>query len=592
MLGEQLQRHGVTVAVYGNADQGTNHIRNAVTIAMNRDGWVAHGDVGHGTLTPDAGRPFGVRTNYDAILGHIAALAGERRFIVVDAGDGARVEAARAWMTPARYAVDKRVAFDDCCRFVLRLSNALSRTTARYQVCLAMTAPAARDKLRNDLLMPVLYTGSGIPSGLLTSATTRRDGVLINIDIPVTVLADFGITPDRSMLGLPITAQAYPRALPYLQQANEQMVATYSARAPLMRGYIIVLLFCLVVSVPSVLMSRRVATGGWTLVRPAVWQTVFIALMLVPLALLLAPALHLYATLPTAAWMTIFPLLAAVVVRACCKDLRIVLAVTGLATATAIAGDLLAGAPLMKHSVLGYDAIAGVRFYGLGNEYLGVLLGASLLGLSALADYCAPARRRIVLPVILYALLIIVVIGHPAFGSKFGGMLPAVVAFTFALVRAQRVEDRRKLLMGLAVGAVILLAGFIGVNLLRSHQEQTHIGRAFSDALYGGPWVLVQIALRKWAMDLRLLAYSFWAWTLGACLCVSAIIYYRPIGFVRATLRDHPIMNAGLQAILLGSLIGLVCNDSGVVMAATSILYLGLPLLLMVMERVTAKGTA
>lgn len=40
------------------------------------------------------------------------------------------------------------------------------------------------------------------------------------------------------------------------------------------------------------------------------------------------------------------------------------------------------GGPLMKRSYLGYDPIIGARYYGIGNEFMGVYIGATLLFIS------------------------------------------------------------------------------------------------------------------------------------------------------------------------------------------------------------------
>jgi len=40
-----------------------------------------------------------------------------------------------------------------------------------------------------------------------------------------------------------------------------------------------------------------------------------------------------------------------------------------------IVGDIVLGNALMQVSILGYDPIVGARFYGIGNEYMGLLAG-------------------------------------------------------------------------------------------------------------------------------------------------------------------------------------------------------------------------
>ena len=50
-----------------------------------------------------------------------------------------------------------------------------------------------------------------------------------------------------------------------------------------------------------------------------------------------------------------------------------------LITLLALDIDLLTGATMIKSSVLGYDPMAGARYYGVGNEYMGVMIGCAIL---------------------------------------------------------------------------------------------------------------------------------------------------------------------------------------------------------------------
>ena len=47
----------------------------------------------------------------------------------------------------------------------------------------------------------------------------------------------------------------------------------------------------------------------------------------------------------------------------------------------------------MKVSMLGYDPIGGSRYYGLGNEYMGVLIGSLVIGCMVLLDLVEKKKR-------------------------------------------------------------------------------------------------------------------------------------------------------------------------------------------------------
>ena len=48
-------------------------------------------------------------------------------------------------------------------------------------------------------------------------------------------------------------------------------------------------------------------------------------------------------------------------------------------TALVLVGDGLTGTTLVSNSALSEYALSGIRFYGIGNEYMGVLIGGALL---------------------------------------------------------------------------------------------------------------------------------------------------------------------------------------------------------------------
>ena len=57
-----------------------------------------------------------------------------------------------------------------------------------------------------------------------------------------------------------------------------------------------------------------------------------------------------------------------------------------LTTAAFIAGDQFIGGRLIAGSPLGYDIISGARYYGMGNEYMGIFIGAVCTGIGAACE--------------------------------------------------------------------------------------------------------------------------------------------------------------------------------------------------------------
>src|SRR5690606_22312553 len=106
-------------------------------------------------------------------------------------------------------------------------------------------------------------------------------------------------------------------------------------------------------------------------------------------------------------------------------------------TALLLVVDLFRQAVWMKHSLLGYDPILGSRFYGIGNEYMGIFVGAALVAsTSALEAARTPRFFRFG----LFALAVvyagaIALLAWPAGGANVGGAITATFAFGAAFWR-------------------------------------------------------------------------------------------------------------------------------------------------------------
>ncbi len=84
---------------------------------------------------------------------------------------------------------------------------------------------------------------------------------------------------------------------------------------------------------------------------------------------------------------------------------------------------------------------------------------------------------------------------------------------------------------------------------------------------------------RKLAMNIRLLRYSIWSYALVAFMGLMVLLFYYPVGRIKILKNRNRYLFSGIMAIVAGSVAALLLNDSGVVAAATTLLY-GVPPLL------------
>ena len=238
-----------------------------------------------------------------------------------------------------------------------------------------------------------------------------------------------------------------------------------------------------------------------------------------------------------------------------------------LLTGAVVLLDTLTGGVLLARSPLSYSPVAAARFYGIGNEISGVFLGAALF---AVGVFCPSP-----LGAALGGAAVALISGMPMFGADAGGFIAALISFgvLFVLLTVARSDNKRGALWkaGLGTGAVVLalLGLYVFASGHQSSATRTHVGEAVASAqAEGGGKALLPLIRRKAATGVRLLFTSPWSALLVTelGLCFWLLRRRRSQGDADST-----------QAVYLTGFVAagalLLVNDSGVVAAATCLLY-------------------
>lgn len=240
------------------------------------------------------------------------------------------------------------------------------------------------------------------------------------------------------------------------------------------------------------------------------------------------------------------------------------------ATALLVGVDVLTGSALQRSSVYGLVPLDGGRFYGIGNIAFGVLAGSALVAATTLAGaLLARGRSRTVaaLAVGAVGLAVIVVDGAPFAGADVGGVLAAVPGFAVLALSVAGIRPSWGRVVGIvaaAVGAVAILAV---LDWLRPPAQRTHLGRFVATILDGHGFGLVQ---RKALASLDSLTTSVFAWLVPALLVAIAVLVARWDGRLPGEPDDAPWpLRPLLLAVLTTGIVGLLVNDSGVVVPAS-----------------------
>jgi hypothetical protein len=226
-----------------------------------------------------------------------------------------------------------------------------------------------------------------------------------------------------------------------------------------------------------------------------------------------------------------------------------------------VAVDAALGWPSLLTPLLGGSALEGVRFYGLGNPYAGMVLAGAVLVAALLRPW---AGVTLLLAAALFA-------GLPWLGADLGGgiALFAVAALWWAL-RAREASAPAAMLAAVAaavIGTVLL------VLLHRLVPEADHVTRAVDQAngltgISGAFWDRVVLNLettaRTPAVWLALIGVPVWL----------AVAWIRA-GPFRPSLEASPPWRHALVALAVGGILGYVLNDT-YGMAGVAVIYLSL----------------
>lgn len=497
----------------------------------------------------------------------------------------------------------------------------VSPVTTFGQIIICGVTPIQTGKWWNELT-PMVALAPDV-NDTMTSATTHTTGLIALRDIAPTVLADAGLPIPDSMTGAPATFVRMPSAgkssKPYsylskmetLTELNERILlwmawsygfvggfgvlgalAVALGRLPRLRGFIRYLVRCLFACPLALLLAPLALWNGWA---PMTMATYAALIVLIPAAIGLIPCIR----------------------RIC------------ILTCLVIMGDAFTGTHLVAMSSLSGYWLSGIRFYGIGNEYMGVLVGLGLVsvlgfvgrdrkvvdgapyseavGRSATAGQSPvetgaledgtlasanrtssggagrtrPVHAAALAGVAVWFLLITVALSFPAFGAKAGGAIVALAAFIPAwmgLATLRPVRPAAFVWSTLAGFALIFvwtgLAAALGVR-------ETHIQTATAALAHGKIEHIASQALRKARMEVKTILVPGVLLTLAAMIPISVIWRKTPLAErARLYLADRPRVNAIMRAGIGASVPTLLFNDSGIVAivfifgaVATNLLY-------------------
>ena len=455
---------------------------------------------------------------------------------------------------------------------------------------LLVTAPGAPSKPPH--LQLALADGPGYSSGLLNAASTRQPGLVVLTDLTPTVLGWLG-APESASTGPPQTVGAHvTRGDRGSLAATVQALTGRDTAEQVWRDTHDEFFWAYSLADAAVLAAIGLVSWGAAPEqrrrRARGWRVAGVFAAAVPVGTFLANLVPWSTTAHPAAWLYgVSVALALVIAGAALLGCRnrgplAPLGVICLFTVAVLGVDVMTGSGLQLETPFGLSVLEAGRFYGIGNEALGIyglsgLFGAAWLALVLLRRY-SPSRRPAVLAVAAVATFTVFASGWPGFGGKVGGTIAMVPCFLLLgmVVAGTRLNWRRILLV--AVSGLALFAVFALISYLVPATGHSDIGVFAGNTLHGRSGGLL---LRKINSNLGSLSVNAFSPLIPIVAIVTGLMLWRPAWFrlttMPAAFAAEPLLRPVLGVLWLMPVLGWLANDSGVIVAA-AVLPFALPL--------------
>ncbi|MDU4859655.1 MAG: hypothetical protein E6356_04945 [Terrisporobacter othiniensis] len=570
VLGQTLSDANKKIALLGNSDIVKNNnivkIRNAGLICMDNFGRVNTGNVDN-INTKDLSMPYGIKTDYEKLIKETKSYYKGNDALFIELGDTYRLDEYKSNLNEKTYKDIKKNVYANINNYLSEVFNMVGENDVVYIVSEFQSKLDYNNKRR---LSPVVKF-SDSKKGLLSSATTRRDGIIANLDLGVDILKEFGLS-SNIMIGRAFDHVEKSDNISYLSNQYEKIVSINSVRSTLVNVFVGIVSASGVIAMLALLFKNKLSYKDkvFTVLKE------FIKLgLIMPLALLSAPIFNAKTQTGIIISVVVISILIYLSGRLLFKNSDIKqMSYYSLLTVGLVVFDSIIGTFFMKYSVMSYDAIVGARYYGVGNEYQGVIIGSAIFGLAVLLN---KERIHKWLVGVLFIVLLITT-AAPFMGANVGAAISECVAFLIFMMLIYGVKLDLKKIIIVGFAALLLVLGFAGLDILMG--TESHLGAFVMEILQKGPSVIILTFSRKISMNLKLARSTVWVNILLTGIAVVGIFIFRPSKHMKNISNKYPMIFKGFIASMVGCLVTLLVNDSGIVAAATASIYILIPILI------------
>lgn len=564
-LGDNIHNAGLKTAIFGNSDNDENFLRMASLIPMDSRGLIDYGDVDDIVLE-DENYPYGIKTNYGKISKEIEKIKDKASLLVIDTGDLKRLDLYNSFLNDDTFGKHRKNILIEMDKFI----GEINKNADKDSMFIVLSPTIENQRLKTSGLAPiVIWENDKTSSGVLKSSTTRRDAIITNLDIAPTI-AEFLETPKDDFIGNNIEIEDKEDNLLYVNKLDRRTNLTSILRSPYLKLYNIFVILVIVTSSLYLIFNKSYNKRFIKYIETLLMMVLAIPLVLLVIPILSIENIYLYIFTSIVSLFTLIVLMKLLLSR---KNRLWALLMMNFII---IILDISTGSNLTKSSIMGYDPIIGARYFGIGNELLGVLLASMTLVLAYLLNKYNNKLLLVILPIT------VLLVGHPNLGANVGGtisVLFASIIYVF-LVSNIKIDFKRLLLMGLGVVMVILIIGAMDILI---NPNPTHLGKTILMIISNGPVSILSVLVRKLSVNIRLIKVSTWAKVLYTSLIFGVLLFKSYKNKMKSIYSKYKYLDIGLISLISGSIVGLLLNDSGLLLAAISSMIMIVTLIYLLM---------
>ena len=435
-------------------------------------------------------------------------------------------------------------------------------------------------------LMSVVVSGPGFTDGLLTATSTRRPGIVTLTDLTPTVAGWLGRAVPRGTVGARIGRTSrgdLPATISGLLDRDTAEQVWLATHGWFFVGYGAA--DALAFGLPTLLFwgaatERRRA-------RARCWRVAGVLAAAVPLGSYLANAFPWWQRAHPAWWLYGMAVVWSLAVAALAlagpwrRDPFGPFGAICIATVAVLGVDVMTGSALQLEAPFGLSLLVSGRYYGIGNDVLGVWSVSVLVAAAWLGCVLPRPQRLPWLPVLAASgigLFAVIASGWPGFGAKVGATIALVPCLVLLLIALSGgggeawVRLGWRLAVPIAVSGVALFAVFAVVSYLVPAVGVSDIGTFAGNLLHGEGGGLLE---RKVSSNVATLTVSVVRWLIPVAAVAACVALWRPSSLRLRTLprafEAAPLLRTVAWLCWLVLILGWLADDSGVIVPAAAL---------------------